>query len=399
MGVPERGSGWGSSETTEASLPEPLSSTYKDATHGPMSTVLDKDWTSSETASGNTSAVTPPLGGGSSEGTSNKSSSVGMEEGGGGGGGEGLWLTLDSRASDSDDWRSASPGYGNKHSQADNCTDDNEGNQSVGEGGKSTGTAVGPSGTGTSMSGESGLVEPNPPAWGMGSKWDMVDGDTSGEDLDRALATELGTSAGSFSLEGGGSRGEVGSGSRSTQEGASDEWDELDTSSLSSNDKDPLAQTFTLNGGTGAVNTGGGKMAPKETTTNDGNKSTANLDLPERNHNNPASDGDSVARNEYFYSSRGKPQTLNIGDSLNPDSSRAGNTFDSVAGMGGREAQPLYSEAGGGGGVWRTGRASIGSTSSVNSVGSSSSWKSDGGKGPRSYQHRGNSPSKPSRYE
>ena len=394
MGVPERGSGWGSSETTE----EPLSSTYKDATHGPMSTLLDKDWTSSETASGNTSAVTPPLGGGSSEGTSNKSSSVGMEEGGGGGG-EGLWLTLDSRASDSDDWRSASPGYGNKHSQADNY--DNEGSQSVGESGKSTGTAMGPSGTGISTSGDSGPVEPTPPAWGVGSKWDMVDGDTSGEDLDRVLATELGTSAGSFSLEGGESRGEVGSGSRSTQEGASDEWDELDTSSLSSNDKDPLAQTFTLNGGTGAVNTGGGKMAPKptqETTTSDGSKSTANLDLPERNHNYPASDGDSVARNEYFSSSHGKPQTLNIGDSLNSDSSRAGNT-DSFAGMGGREAQPLYSEAGGGGGVWRTGRASIGSTSSVNSVGSSSSWKSDGGKGPRSYQHRGNSPSKPCRYE
>lgn len=401
MGIPEKGSGWGNTETTDSSLPEPLSSTYKDAIHGPMSTVSDKDWTSSETTSGNTSTVSPPLGGGSSEGTSNKISSAGMEEGGGGGeGGEGgLWLTLDGRASDSDDWRSASPGYGNKHSQADNCAEDNEGSQSMGEGGRSTGTAMGPSGTGTSMSGESGPVEPSPPAWGLRSKWDMVDGDTLGEDLDRTLATELGTSAGSFSLEGGGIRGEIGSGSRSTQEGVSDEWDELDTSSVSSNDRDPLAQTLTLNGGTGVLNTAGGKVMQKptqETTTSDGSKSTANLDLPEKNYNYFASDGGSVARNENSIIFRGKPQTLNIGDSLNPDLSRAGNISD---GIGGREALPSYSEAGGGGGVWKTGRGSIGSTSSVNSVGSTSSWKSDGGKSSRSYQHRGNSPSKPCRYE
>ena len=392
MGVPEKGSGWGNSETTEPSLPETLSSTYKDAIHGPMS----KDWTSSETTSGNTSAVSPPSGGGSSEGTSNKSSSAGMEEGGGGG--EGLWLTLDGRASDSDDWRSASPGYGNKHSQADNCTEDNEGSQSMGEGGRSTGTGMGPSGTGTSMSGESGPVEPSPPAWGLRSKWDMVDGDTLGEDLDRTLATELGTSAGSFSLEGGGIRGEIGSGSRSTQEGVSDEWDELDTSSVSSNDRDPLAQTLTFNGGTGVMNTGGGKVAQKptqETATSDGSKSGANLDLLEKNYNYSPSDGGSVARNENPIIFRGKPQTLNIGDSLNPDLSRAGNISD---GIGGRETQPSYSEAGGGGGVWKTGRGSIGSTSSVNSVGSTSSWKSDGGKSSRSYQHRGNSPSKPCRY-
>ena len=388
-----KGSGWGSD------LSGPI--TDQDRTKGLPST-LDKDWTSSETVNGNTLATALSSGGGSSEVASNRSS-AGLEGGGGGG----LWLALDSRTSDSDTWRSTSPGHSSKHSQADNWTasDDNEVSQIVGE---STRTGMGPSGSGTSTPGDGGPV--NPPeskstTWAVGSKWQMPDTEPIGEDLDRELATELNCSAGAFSLEEGGSRGEFASSSRSTQEGASD-WDELDTSSLSSGDRDPLAQTLTLNGGTGLENTGDGKdehkHKPTQGTTTDGSShGSASLGLPEeqKDYDDPASDGGSTVARSESSSSYGLLHTLSGGDSSgsnsqeNPEFSRAGSTSDSVW-VGGKETPVSLSEAGGGG-VWRPTRSS---TSSLNSVGSTSSWKSDNGKSSRSYQNRGNVPRKPCRY-
>lgn len=383
-----KGSGWGSD------LSGPTSSTDKDRT---KSSTLDKDWNSSETVSGTTSAPLLSSGGGSSEVTGNRSSA-------GGEGGGGLWLTLDSRTSDSDAWRSISPGHSSKHSQADNWTasDDNEGSQIVGESAK---TGTGPNGSGTSTPGDGGPTNPSESKsrWEVGSKWDMPDTEPIGEDLDRELATELDCSAGAFSLEEGGSRGEFASSSRSTQEGVSD-WDDLDTSSLSSNDRDPLAQTLTLNGGTGVGNTGDGKEGKKSTqkTTTDGsNQGAASVGLSEeqKDYDDPASDGGSTVARSESSSSYGLLHTLSGGDSSgsnsqeNPDLSRAGSITDNVW-MGGKETPQSLSE-GGGGGAWRPTRSS---TSSVNSVGSTSSWKSDNGKGSRSYQNRGNISRKPCRY-
>ena len=302
-GVPEKGSGWNAGvEGT------PLDIKSQDA-----------DW----------SIASPPDGSAASTGRA----------------GGGNWLSVDSRQSDPETWRSISPSGHSKHSQNNNWMSDNDGSQCTGENeilpSNETAKAGTTATTSSSTSSDSAVntTTTSKSSWGVSTNWKLPDSDPIGDDLERELARELDYYAGS-SLDA--DKGEFGSGERGTQEGGSD-WDELDAASLSSSDRD----TQTLD------EAGHSRKSSQETT----------------NVISPFSDGQRNPSNET------KTTNLDIRDNPEPLDHGAVN------------AEGYNS-------VWRSGR---GSTSSVNSVGSNSSKKSEG-KGPRvGYQNKGSSPRKPGR--
>lgn len=322
-GIPEKGSGWSNVSSTAITPSEDSSDT---SVFHESQGMNSRDWDISEsTASGGR----------------------GGEDKGGGG----VWLGVDG---DSEPWGSTSPGQSsNKHSQAENWTiSDNEGSQSTGENAGQSAATGGEIPSDLSSNPASG--------WGAGSNWKLPsDSEPIGEDLDRELASELDCCTGGSVDE------QLCSGGRGTQEGASD-WDDLETASHSSGEREP--QTI-IPANTGQDGT------PKRTPEQ---SSSVNEQLY---HVSTSHDDEGSGAFERCSSSDSQQDQTEFLSRAEGKTGRSGDRDGRDSSMG-----------------WRSSRGSAGSTSSVNSIGSSSSWRGEG-KGPRSYQNKGSSPRKSSRWE
>lgn len=338
-GVPERGSGWGS-------LPSGRTGTE----------AREQDsWSKVTTASSVPEEGTAGAGRRTSGGRASD------------------WLTVDSAGgkgstggtSDTETWRSASPGDGqcigsSRQSQNEGWVSD--GSQSTGESAMllplgmttTTSTAAAPMATVTPSTTSSTSSDPsNGCSWGMGSNWKQPD--PIEDDLELELSKEL-------ELYG---RRSGGNGRAALDVGS--DWDELDTDSTSSNERD----SHTYNGDATGMHTtpGGSRKSSQET--------------------NPGLGG-----SQGSYSAK----TMSGGKgAMDPTLMFSPGDHGSPSPLEGYKSPDFRtSEAGGAGSGW-PGRGNLGSTSSVNSVGSSSSWKSEGKGGRERGQSKPGTPRKAGR--
>ncbi len=346
-GVPESGSGWSAKPVTSPDI----SLTGEEANE-------QGSWGGNVTSASSAPEDTPGNNGRGSTGGSRESD----------------WLSVDSAsrkvsaegASDSEMWRSVSPGDGqgsNRESQNESWVSD--GSQSAGDtpmllppGIATTAVAAISTAAATASTTSSSSDTSNGCGWGVGSNWKDPDhlGDDSPLDLEFAKELELYNSG-----NGGNSR---------PQEGGSD-WDELDTASLSSNDRDHTA----CNGDSTGITTATGADSRKSSQ-----------------ETNPGFGG-----SQGSYSAKTMGSGLVNSDPPHPylDSQANNGSPSPLEGYRSPDFRASEGSGGGGGLGWR---GNLGSSSSVNSVGSSSSWKSDGkGVPPRGYPSKPSSPRKPGR--